>query len=61
MYEMDITGKYIILEAVRGAAKQFCKMDDGRFTLNESPDSHLNCNKNNCIATNHEKYPAYLF
>ena len=61
MYVVGITGKCTILEVVGGTAKQFCEIDDSRFTLNESPDLHLNCNKNNCIAAYYEKYPAYLF
>ena len=31
MHVVGITGKYTILQVVRGAAKQFCKVDDGRF------------------------------
>ena len=31
MYVVGITGKRTILEAVRSAAKQFCKIDDGRL------------------------------
>ena len=45
-YEMcaaGITGYHTIFVAVRGVAIQFHTMVDGRFTLNEMPDSDLNC------------------
>ena len=32
MYVVGIIGKRTIFVAVRGAAKQFFKIDDGRFT-----------------------------
>ena len=48
-YEMcvaGITGYCTIFVTVRGVPKQFHTMVDGRFTLNEMPDSDLNCYKN---------------